>query len=206
VRGNVSGDTGAAVGGAIVSITGPMSRDARTDMSGGFSLEGLAPGSYTARVEADGFLLKTATFEVQPRETTNVAITLVTKPRQATVTVSRREIVIRRQINFATDSDVIQASSTPLLVEIADVMLRNPQITRIEIQGHTDNQGNAEHNLDLSQRRADAVRRWLVEQGGVQPSRLESKGYGMTRPLVPNITPANRARNRRVQFIILEQS
>jgi outer membrane protein OmpA-like peptidoglycan-associated protein len=206
VRGNVTGDTGVAVGGATVSISGPMSRDVRTDASGTFSLEGLAPGSYTARVEADGFLLKTATFEVRPREATNVAITLVTRPRQATVTVSRREIVIRRQIHFATDSDVIQASSTPLLVEIADVILRNPQITRIEIQGHTDNQGNAEHNLDLSQRRADAVRRWLIEQGGVQPSRLESKGYGMTRPLVPNITPANRARNRRVQFIILEQS
>jgi outer membrane protein OmpA-like peptidoglycan-associated protein len=85
-------------------------------------------------------------------------------------------------------------------------MLRNTQITKVEIQGHTDNVGSADHNLDLSQRRADAVRRWLVEQGGVESSRLEAKGFGSTRPLVPNITPANRARNRRSQFIILEQT
>jgi outer membrane protein OmpA-like peptidoglycan-associated protein len=206
VRVNISGDSGAAVGGASVSITGPMSRQANTDAAGSFSLEGLTPGSYTARVEAAGFFLKTATFDVRPRETTNASITLVTKPSRATVTVSRREIVIRRQINFATDSDVIEASSTALLTEIADVMLRNPQITRVEIQGHTDNVGSADHNLDLSQRRADSVRRWLVEQGGVESSRLESKGYGSTRPLVPNITPANRARNRRSQFIIQEQT
>ncbi len=206
VRANVTGDSGAAVGGASVAITGPMSRQATTDASGGFSLEGLTPGSYTARLEAEGFFLKTATFDVRPRETSNLSVTLVSKPTRATVTVSRREIVIRRQINFATDSDVIEASSTALLAEIADVMLRNAQLTKVEIQGHTDNVGSADHNLDLSQRRADAVRRWLTEQGGVESSRLEAKGFGSTRPLVPNITPANRARNRRSQFIILEQS
>jgi outer membrane protein OmpA-like peptidoglycan-associated protein len=204
-RANITGDTGAAVGGATAAITGPMSRQALADSSGNFTLEGLTPGSYTARIEAEGFLLKIATFDVRPRETTNLSITLVTKPRRATVTINRREIVIRRQINFATDSDVIDASSTPLLTEIADVMLRNPQITKIELQGHTDNVGSAEHNVVLSQSRADAVRRWLIEQGGVDPNRLEAKGYGAGRPLVPNITPSNRARNRRTQFIILEQ-
>lgn len=206
VRANVTGDTGTAVTGATVAITGPMSRQAMTDGSGNFTLDGLTPGNYTARIEADAFLLKIATFEVRPRETTNLSVTLVTKPRRATVTVNRREIVIRRQINFTTDSDVIDASSTPLLTEIADVMLRNPQITKVELQGHTDNVGAAEHNLELSQRRAESVRRWLIEQGGVEGSRLEAKGYGMTRPLVPNITPANRARNRRTQFIILGQA
>lgn len=204
-RANVTGDTGAAVGGATAAISGPMSRQATTDGSGNFTLDGLTPGSYTARIEAEGFLLKIATFDVRARETTNLSVTLVTKPRRATVTVNRREIVIRRQINFATDSDVIDASSTALLTEIADVMLRNPQITKIELQGHTDNVGSAEHNLDLSQRRAESVRRWLIEQGGVQADRLEAKGYGATRPLVPNITPSNRARNRRSQFIILAQ-
>ena len=206
VRANVTGDTGAAVTGTAVAITGPMARQATTDGAGNFTLDGLTPGSYTARLEAEGFLLKIATFEVRPRETTNVSVTLVSKPRRATVTINRREIVIRRQINFATDSDVIDASSTGLLTEIADAMLRNPQITRIELQGHTDNVGSADHNLDLSQRRADAVRRWLIEQGGVEAGRLEAKGYGAARPLVPNITPANRARNRRSQFMIVEQA
>ena len=57
------------------------------------------------------------------------------------------------------------------------------------------------HNQDLSQRRADSVRAWLV-QHGVEASRLQAMGYGQTRPLVPNITSANRARNRRVQFVV----
>jgi outer membrane protein OmpA-like peptidoglycan-associated protein len=85
--------------------------------------------------------------------------------------------------------------------EIADVIMRNPQLTSIEIQGHTDDRGGREHNQDLSQRRADSVRAWLV-QHGVEAIRLQAMGYGQTRPLVPNITSANRARNRRVQFVV----
>lgn len=205
VRGHVVSDTDAAVVGGHVTITGPTSRDVQTDVTGNFSAEGLAPGSYTARIEAEGFLLKLAQFEVRPRETTNAEITVVTRPRRASVTVNRREIQIRRQINFTTNSDTIDPSSFPLLAEIADVIIHSPNLLKIEIQGHTDNVGGNEHNMALSQGRADAVRVWLI-QNGVDSSRLESRGYGSTRPLVPNITPGNRARNRRSQFIILEQS
>ena len=87
--------------------------------------------------------------------------------------------------------------------EIADVILRNPQLASIEIQGHTDDRGGREHNEELSQRRADAVRVWLI-QHGVEAHRLQAVGYGQTRPLVPNITSSNRARNRRVQFVVQE--
>jgi outer membrane protein OmpA-like peptidoglycan-associated protein len=120
------------------------------------------------------------------------------------VTVRAREIVIRRQVNFATDSAEILPDSIPLLTEIADVLLRNPDIRRVEIQGHTDNRGGREHNMDLSQRRADAVRDWLIS-AGVESSRLEARGYGDSEPRVPNLTAANRARNRRVQFMITER-
>lgn len=205
VRGHVVSDTDAAVVGGRVTITGPTSRDVQTDVTGNFTADGLTPGSYTARIEAEGFLIKLATFDVRPRETTNAEITVVARPRRASVTVNRREIQIRRQINFTTNSDTIDPTSFPLLAEIADVMIHNPQILKIEIQGHTDNVGGNEHNMALSQGRADAVRVWLI-QNGVDASRLESRGYGSTRPLVPNITPGNRARNRRSQFIILEQT
>jgi OOP family OmpA-OmpF porin len=74
---------------------------------------------------------------------------------------------------------------------------------RIEIQGHTDNKGAAAYNLKLSDRRAASVRKYLVAHG-VATDRLVSRGYGLTRPIVPNDTEQNRALNRRVQFIRTE--
>jgi OOP family OmpA-OmpF porin len=81
------------------------------------------------------------------------------------------------------------------------VLLRNPQVRTVQIQGHTDNRGEPSANLDLSQRRAEAVVQWLVA-AGVSADRMTAKGFGDTRPLVPNLTNSNRARNRRVQFMI----
>ena len=92
-----------------------------------------------------------------------------------------------------------------MLSELADSLLRNAEITELEIQGHTDNRGGRQHNQDLSQRRAEAVRTWLVN-AGVASSRLSARGYGQDRPLAPNITARNRARNRRVQFMIRGRS
>jgi outer membrane protein OmpA-like peptidoglycan-associated protein len=111
---------------------------------------------------------------------------------------------IKKQIFFKTNSAQISEKSHGLLSEIADILLRNPQVHLVEIQGHTDSTGNPEVNRELSQLRADAVRQRLIENG-VDGARLESKGYGDTRPLLPNLTDRNRAANRRVQFIIKQQ-
>ena len=126
------------------------------------------------------------------------------KPTTANVRVTANEITIRQQIQFALDSAVILPESFGLLTEIADTVIRNPQLKRIEVQGHTDNSGTPEHNKVLSEQRAEAVRAWLV-QHGVPADRLVARGYGQEKPLVPNVTAGNRAQNRRVQFIILEK-
>jgi outer membrane protein OmpA-like peptidoglycan-associated protein len=73
----------------------------------------------------------------------------------------------------------------------------------VQVQGHTDNRGDSAQNLALSQQRAEAVVQWLVN-AGVDAGRLEAKGFGDARPIVPNLTPGNRSQNRRVQFIIKE--
>lgn len=204
VRGTVRSDTGSAVGGAQVQVTGPQTFSVVTDPSGQFIRNDLPPGTYSARVDAEGFLINQETFEVRPREAAQPEIVIITRPRRSLVSLRAREIIIRRQVNFATNMAEILPDSTPLLSEIADVLLRNPDIRRVEIQGHTDSNGDDAHNMDLSQRRADAVREWLIG-AGVEASRLSAQGYGETRPLVPNITAGNRARNRRVQFIITER-
>ena len=72
--------------------------------------------------------------------------------------------------------------------------------TRVAVEGHTDDQGRIENNLELSQRRAEAVMQFFVSRG-ISLSRLSARGYGEERPLVENNTAADRARNRRIEFV-----
>ena len=83
------------------------------------------------------------------------------------------------------------------------MLLLNPQITKVEVQGHTDNVGTEDTNLRLSQRRAQAVRNYLISKG-VRRSRLDAKGYGNSAPIATNDTEDGRGQNRRVQFEIVE--
>jgi len=122
--------------------------------------------------------------------------------KNSTVIVTQTEIKITQQIQFEFNKAVIRPVSFKILDEVVDVLKQNPKIT-LEVQGHTDNIGGAVYNLGLSDRRAGSVKTYLV-QHGIDASRLTSKGYGLTRPLLPNTTEANRALNRRVQFIRTE--
>ena len=120
------------------------------------------------------------------------------------VRVTKTEIVILQQVQFKTGSDVILAASDELLTQVAAVLREHDAIKQIEVQGHTDNRGNAAYNKKLSERRATSVVRWLTERGEVSASRLTPKGYGMDLPLDDNATEEGRQRNRRVQFKITD--
>jgi OmpA-OmpF porin, OOP family len=120
------------------------------------------------------------------------------------VVVTAKEIRITEQIQFDFNKSTIKSVSFPTLDAVYDVLAANPKI-RIEVQGHTDNVGQASYNQKLSQQRADSVKAYLVGKG-IDGSRLVAKGYGMGQPLVPNTTAPNRALNRRVQFIRTEGS
>ncbi|MEO6953671.1 MAG: OmpA family protein [Polyangia bacterium] len=112
-------------------------------------------------------------------------------------------IVILQPLYFATNKDVILPRSFPVLLAVADALKAQPEIKRLAIEGHTDDRGKAEHNLDLSQRRAASVEKYLTSHG-VEADRLESHGYGMTRPVTTNKTNAGRATNRRVDFRVVD--
>jgi outer membrane protein OmpA-like peptidoglycan-associated protein len=103
-------------------------------------------------------------------------------------------------IYFDFASDKIKPESEPVLREIADALNHNPT-WKLRVEGHTDNIGGDEYNLDLSQRRAEAVKSALVTRYHIVPDRLTPKGFGATRPKEPNDTLAGRARNRRVELV-----
>lgn len=105
-------------------------------------------------------------------------------------------------IYFDVNKDVVKPESYGTLREIATVLQENPDV-RVKITGHTDSDGADASNLDLSKRRGASVKNELVKTFGIDASRLESDGMGESQPVAPNDTPANKALNRRVEFIKL---
>jgi outer membrane protein OmpA-like peptidoglycan-associated protein len=197
---------GGPVGNVAVKVLDVKGRDwtGTTDAQGNFRFEGLTPGEGSVSLDHADYLATTEKVDIKPRQDNVVEIKLQKRPKTANVTVGKTEIFIKQQIQFALDSAVILPESNGLLTEIADVMIKNPRIRKVEVQGHTDNSGTVEHNQKLSEDRAASVVAWLTSHG-VSGDRLVPKGYGQGKPLVPNVTAANRAKNRRVQFIILDQ-
>jgi len=120
------------------------------------------------------------------------------------VRVVENEIVILEQVQFDTAKATIKSASSALLDEVAQVLTQHPEMTKIEVQGHTDNRGAPAFNKTLSQARADAVRKALILRG-VAAERLVAKGYGPDKPIDDNATDEGRQKNRRVQFLIVDK-
>lgn len=112
------------------------------------------------------------------------------------------ETVVMRNIFFDHDSYKLKDESRIELERLAKLLRENPAI-QIEISGHTDNTGNADYNLKLSENRAKAVAEFLVRLG-IEPVRLISKGYGQTLPVASNDTDEGRAQNRRTEFKVIK--
>ena len=113
-------------------------------------------------------------------------------------------IRINNQILFEFGSDRIDPRSFKLLDEVAAVLKKNEDVGPVLIEGHTDNVGSREANLNLSKRRAKAVEKYLVDKGIAQ-KRLKSDGFAFDRPLASNDTPLGRAKNRRTEFKLLDE-
>jgi OOP family OmpA-OmpF porin len=120
----------------------------------------------------------------------------------ALIKVEGKQIVLLEQIRFGTNSArIVGKESKILLTAVATVLKRNPGFARIRIEGHTDNEGNADQNRTLSEKRAKSVLDALVKKG-VKRDRLHALGHGPDKPLTSNDTEEGRAKNRRVEFHI----
>jgi len=102
-------------------------------------------------------------------------------------------------ILFEYDKASLQKESLEQLEHVVTLLLDNPDLV-LEVQGHTDDQGSDDYNLELSQRRAETVRSFLL-LFGIDEARLTAKGYGETKPVAPNDSDENRAKNRRVELV-----
>jgi outer membrane protein OmpA-like peptidoglycan-associated protein len=116
--------------------------------------------------------------------------------------VNDGKIEINQAILFETDRATIRGESSAILDQVVAVMREHAEIRRLRVEGHTDARGNAARNLTLSRERAAAVVAYL--QGHGVTATLDSDGFGMTRPLCPETTDECYARNRRVEFVIVD--
>jgi outer membrane protein OmpA-like peptidoglycan-associated protein len=113
------------------------------------------------------------------------------------------QIKIIEQIKFRFNSAELDPASDPILQAVATVMEGHPELTKVRVEGHTDNVGTPAYNMGLSNRRAASVMKWLVAHG-IDKKRLTSQGFGLTKPIDDNATDDGRRNNRRVEFHILE--
>jgi len=118
------------------------------------------------------------------------------------VAIQQGKLEIKQAVFFATGRALIQKRSFRMLDQVAWVIQQHPEIEKIIIEGHSDNVGDPDVNRRLSLARANSVKDYLVKKG-VEASRLDTKGYGPDRPLLPNKTAKGRAANRRVAFTIV---
>jgi len=116
--------------------------------------------------------------------------------------LSEKGRVATQGILFDFASDRIRGESTPTLKEIGDMLTQHPDL-KLSIEGHTDNVGSAPANQALSEKRAAAVRQYLVDNFKIDGSRLQSAGFGASKPAASNDTPEGRQNNRRVELVKL---
>jgi len=125
--------------------------------------------------------------------------------KMALVVVKKDRIEIKQQINFQFGKAKIRGKqSCKVIDEVVTVLKDYPSIKKIRIEGHTDSVGKAASNMKLSQARAESVVEYLIEQG-IEASRLEAVGFGLTKPIASNATAKGRAQNRRTEFNIVER-
>ncbi len=145
------------------------------------------------------------TNEVQAAKTQPQASEESLKEKQKDAKLAQQELdaaLKNKRVEFVYAKDKLTKKSQKIVDQVAAILKKHPAV-RIEIAGHTDSDGTAERNLKLSQRRANAVKKYLISKG-IDPKRLVAKGYGESKPLVKNDTAAHKQLNRRVEFKVIK--
>ncbi|RTQ47094.1 hypothetical protein EJV47_19550 [Hymenobacter gummosus] len=232
VRGQVrDARSGRPVAAAVVYETlpaGTFAGRAQADTAGRFEIVLPAAAQYGFRAEAAGYVAASDYLDLTalttPQETTQdllllpVAAPVAALPSRAAggtrapgtlpeqlsaVAVPAEEKITLNNVFFVRGKAILLPGSFPELRRLAQTLQEHPELA-IRLDGHTDNVGTAAELQTLSEQRVVAVKNFLVRQG-VQATRLDTRGYGGTRPVAPNDTETHKARNRRVEFVIVRR-
>jgi outer membrane protein OmpA-like peptidoglycan-associated protein len=194
VRGKTIDAQGHAVE-ATLKFSGAQALETRTD-GGGLYQAALIPGPYKVVAEAPGLPSKESQFEVVADGNRQIDLTL--RPPNPDITLTTDEIVLRAPIKFKSGTPQLTPEWQGELDGVAAVLEDQPEIRTLRIEAHWDPSAGAKAK-DVTQSQANAVRDYLVKKG-IADGRLEAVGMGSDQPLVPNVTPAYKAKNRRVEL------
>ncbi|MBI3070723.1 MAG: OmpA family protein [Deltaproteobacteria bacterium] len=215
VRGNVVDDAGKPVAGATAELKAPGvdTVNAKVDEATAAFAVKAKPGKYTLAVSANGFVGVERAVEFGSGETVllDFALKRLAAPAVAATSaqpsggasVEGNRVVTKDKVQFAGNSTRVSPKMRASLDDVVALLKANAQIKKVRIEAHTDNRGGPKRATRTTQRQADAVKKHLVD-AGVAAERLEAKGLGSSKPLVPNLTNRDREKNRRVELVIVE--
>lgn len=186
-------------GGAVPGVT--IRVDAKPQGEGSSYSGVLPPGTHRVLVEAPGYKPYVEEVTIVANQTEVVEVVF----QKAKAELVGDRIDIKDSVYFDTAKDTIKSISFDLLNEVVGILKEHPELTKIRIEGHTDSRGSDSYNLDLSNRRAASVRTYLIEHG-IAPDRLESQGYGETKPIDAREIAEAWEKNRRVDFFVVSRS
>ncbi|HPQ08694.1 MAG TPA: OmpA family protein [Bacteroidia bacterium] len=169
-----------------------------SDIKGNFLVTLTAGKNYMINVNQTGYLFYSDNFSLENVETSFEKPFILDIPLMPIDTGSVTEL---KNVFFDVNKWDLKPESKAELNKLIAFLKQNPSI-KIELSGHTDNSGDKKFNQTLSTNRAKAVYDYLIKEGGISPQRLTYRGYGDTRPKVPNDSPENKAKNRRTEFKI----
>jgi len=193
------GDEGElAVGGPDRDRDGaPDARDACPDLPGPAELDGCPDG------DGDEIPDREDRCPGKPGPATREGCPV--EEQEPLVEIETERLSLKDAIQFDTGRDTLRAQSFPVLDAISGILAAHPELRRVRIEGHTDDVGTNAYNEDLSNRRARTVVRYLTGKG-IARDRLEASGFGEERPVASNTTALGRAKNRRVEFTIVDET
>ncbi len=202
IKGKITDGLGAPVI-ANITLKGPKKYEQKSSKKDGqFEMEVLA-GTYKVVISAKKYVDYTGRLEIKKDDRLIPIFPLIKRPTSKHIIILENKIEVRQEIHFKKGKASLMAKSNKILSQVVDILKQNPQIKKLKIEGHTDNRGKAKFNKYLSQKRAEAVLDYLVNNG-VEATRLTAVGYGAEMPIASNRTRSGRKKNRRVEFIIEE--
>ncbi len=200
VRGKVADDQGRGLE-ASLKFLGPDNFEAKSDGSGIFSAA-LPVGAYKVMAEAPGFPTKEAQLDVIAATDKQMDFVLKNHPVNPDVTVTETGISLKRPIKLKAGATSIDPKAQAELDSVADVLDEHADIKGLRVEAHWDTSAGPGAK-DVTQKQADLIKQYLVKKG-VADARIEAVGVGADKPLVPNISPSNKAKNRRVELHLVK--